>query len=266
MKLVCWNINNFTDNKLNNPSQRDLILDTLRTYSSIAVVLEGPENNANPLATNLANSLGQSWLSASIETPARGREAESVLIVYDSLFVQNVANVRLAQIDGIGDFRQPVVFDATSDDNIDGNPGTLTVMAWHAPPGGDDTGPAWNQAKAWITSQNIHVICGDFNSNATAPRNFDDTTGALGATMLANPSLNRKSNIIWGPNTNDKIFVQKGINHHSATRINMCTVAKNAPERNTGGYKMRQSKERTTNEVLTTAHHVSDHVPLAITL
>jgi hypothetical protein len=271
MKLLCWNIKQFTTNKVNSPTVWGLI-GTVLQEADVAVILECPASadSAVELTKAVVAKLGTSWKGDCVCTPAMtDGESESVIVVWN----KNQADVTGLQCANIPGFnaahRSPVLFQMSGDSDVQSGKVTRNVMAWHAPSNSLEVGPEWAKIKPWdgLAAAPIDVICGDFNSNVVSPYNYADAAPLTDGTMIANPNLSRGvGNVadIYSSNRYDRFFVRKGVPCLQAGKLN--------PARRVLGTQVVTASGRASSSTAgpADAHKVafaaSDHAPMRISL
>ncbi len=130
MRVVCWNINNFTANRLADAADSEVFCEVINQYD-VAVILEGP-HGAGAAAAAAVNALGGGWAGIAVNTDAPGGEAESVVIL--SRATITIANAAVWQCASWPGGRRPVRFEATGASHAGaGAPITRIIVGWHAP-------------------------------------------------------------------------------------------------------------------------------------
>lgn len=188
MKILCWNIENITRHKIDDRNIGQYMLLVMRQFDVI-VILEGPAQGHQTMATYLAQMLGN-YTGYSVGTPALGQEAESVLVLVKGN--NQIGDIKILSAHGIpNDIRHPIWFSVTGASDLFDDPTvqyTWNVMAWHAPPKGkgDLRTQAWtsikNQLPLVSDGETMHVMLGDFNAPLSVPNGY----------VRATPELNQR--------------------------------------------------------------------------
>lgn len=204
---VCWNIKQFSKWTWGHSKKKPVIESVLRSMHLI-FILEAPQKVADSsalgkLLVDYLNTVGGTWGGSSQEVGGLGKEAESVIILWNK---DHFASCTA----GCYDWPSNITLDASVrkavyvDAKPKGAKKTYRIAAWHAPPVGKDA----PRSRAWQVLQNmpnIDVFMGDFNSELT-PGPFKYYSGLKGTT-LSNPALQLLdwSNVFTNEN-HDQVF------------------------------------------------------------
>ena len=261
MLLLVWNIKQISTNKIIAPTSGAVITTILNQYD-VAVILEGRHGQGPALTAGLNGLVGGNWNTYSIDTPALGNEAESVLIMCTPAYTAaNLALFVAAGGWGAG-LRRPVSFDVTGPmHGAAGAAATRTIMAWHAPPDPNDVVTCWGQVRN-SNLAGFDLLCGDFNSNVVAPGGFTDAAPGTGGTTLTNPRM--RGGGAFTSERHDRMFVNNNTGWQNCGKVNPITHMIGQ-----GGYSKSGRKrgagldERASRDAV---YATSDHVPMRIEL
>jgi hypothetical protein len=135
MKVICWNIKQFTSNKLSQPTCV-AILKTILNDFDLAVILEGPHGKGTELGAQCVRDLQLiGWDSKAIDVDSVATECtndnESVLVLHKPSIA--VSNLAIWNISKVNTGRSPIKFTARGkSDAGDDKTVTRVIAAWHA--------------------------------------------------------------------------------------------------------------------------------------
>jgi hypothetical protein len=237
MKIVCWNIKEFSKNKITN-SQHWPVIQQVITSADLAIVLEGPfaQSSIDSLAAEFRTKISEQQLRLQIlktESLTRG-ESESVIVFSDPNTVQT-SDV-LALDAGCAGIRTPVVFQVRGHGYATGGAVTFKTVAWHAPPEAKRPSDYFPRVLAAARGDEaIKLILGDFNFPISGNTSPFVIAGRDVPTML-DMDVNTEPTTFddaWGGARNDFILVREGFRWsaaHHAGRLNTIKFVKSWAE------------------------------------
>ncbi len=245
MKIVCWNINNFSKDKVQNPQQWEVIDHVIRS-ADLTVILEGryKKLSRDQLGNALASKLDGFGIQACPTAAGEEGECESIFFIWDPKTVALGKGAPLT-IHGAADIRAPIVIPLKGYGHQAKGSVVFKLVAWHAPPhakGPSKFFPAF--IKAASADSDIKLLMGDFNSPFDSDTSPFKKVSKGDVTMLdldvnAVPTDCKSA---WGTTSNDHIFIRDKFEYSAAHHCGRLNTLKLVPS-------WRKYLERQENEL-----------------
>ncbi|GCF11764.1 hypothetical protein [Dictyobacter arantiisoli] len=229
VRIVSWNIKQFSLNTWNSQTRRNIILQVF-AIADLVFILEGPASSlaAGALADSVVQDLGAAkWDSNYIINPALGNETDSTLIFWKKGTV-NVTGVAALAIPPAKSWDSSLRKPAIASVKIGRK--NYQIGVWHAPPSTSDKSiliaAAWGVLK---TIPGLDLFVGDFNVDVSVSRSEYASKGPDRGTVFRNPSLTSVtdwSDFLISDSRYDKVLVGNSLRNNATLKnsIAICTT------------------------------------------